>query len=158
VTFNQSAPQRRMDQVVAGLTTKSAKIRALAAEGYERADIARYLRIRYQHVRNVLVQPLPKNPPETASKAPLSRVAVKLGPEGRILIPAAYRQTLGFKEGEELFLEIEGDGLRLESRMAGVRRAQAIAAKYLTGPESSTDAFLAWRRREAAREEKDLDD
>jgi bifunctional DNA-binding transcriptional regulator/antitoxin component of YhaV-PrlF toxin-antitoxin module len=155
---SQSVPQRRMDQVVAGLTTKSAKIRALAAEGYERADIARYLGIRYQHVRNVLTQPTPKNASEAASKETLGRIAVTLTPEGRVLIPAAYRQVLGFKEGEELFLEIEGDGLRLENRMAGVRRAQAIAAKFMSGPESSTDAFLAERRREAERERKKFDD
>lgn len=36
------------------LPTKSAKIRALAAKGYARARIAEALRIRYQHVRNVL--------------------------------------------------------------------------------------------------------
>lgn len=31
-------------------------IRALASEGYERTEIAQFLDIRYQHVRNVLVQ------------------------------------------------------------------------------------------------------
>lgn len=36
--------------------TKSATIRKLASEGHKRADIARALGIRYQHVRNVLVQ------------------------------------------------------------------------------------------------------
>lgn len=36
--------------------TKSATIRFLASEGHKRADIARALGIRYQHVRNVLVQ------------------------------------------------------------------------------------------------------
>lgn len=38
--------------------TKSAVIRYLASKGYKRADIARYMNIRYQHVRNVLTQPL----------------------------------------------------------------------------------------------------
>lgn len=40
------------------LPTKSAKIRAMAADGMSRGDIARTLGIRYQHVRNVLVTPL----------------------------------------------------------------------------------------------------
>lgn len=49
------------------MTTKSDKIRALAAQGMARADIARELGIRYQHVRNVLEQsglsrPRPEKP------------------------------------------------------------------------------------------------
>lgn len=43
-----------MSDVVDGVPTTSAKIRALASEGYLRADIARFLRIAYQHVRKVL--------------------------------------------------------------------------------------------------------
>ena len=43
--------------------TKSSKIRALHAKGYERGQIALALNIRYQHVRNVLVTPI-KRPVE----------------------------------------------------------------------------------------------
>ncbi len=43
------------------LPTKSAKIRFLNALGWKRGDIAKYLDIRYQHVRNVLIMPV-KNP------------------------------------------------------------------------------------------------
>lgn len=45
-----------MDRIVSGMQGVSQKIRALDAAGYARADIARYLEKRYQHVRNVLVQ------------------------------------------------------------------------------------------------------
>ncbi len=38
--------------------TTSAKIRYLAGTGMKRADIARKLEIRYQHVKNVLEAPL----------------------------------------------------------------------------------------------------
>ncbi len=38
---------------------KSAKIRLYAGLGYERAVIARHLGIKYQFVRNVLMQPAP---------------------------------------------------------------------------------------------------
>ena len=43
------------------LSTKSARIRAMSSDGVSRADIARALEIRYQHVRNVLVTPLKKS-------------------------------------------------------------------------------------------------
>lgn len=46
-------------EIVAGLATKADKIRALDAAGYSRADIARHLGIRYQHVRNTLVRGAP---------------------------------------------------------------------------------------------------
>lgn len=44
-----------MSEVVEGLDTTSDKIRALLREGYLRADIARFLDVRYQHVRGVAV-------------------------------------------------------------------------------------------------------
>ena len=47
-----------MTKVVDGLPTTSAKIRALHGKGYERAEIARFLGKRYQHVRNVLITPV----------------------------------------------------------------------------------------------------
>lgn len=44
------------EDVVEGLTSKADKIRALARAGYLRTEIARFLELRYQHVRNVLVK------------------------------------------------------------------------------------------------------
>jgi len=44
-------------RLLEGKTTVAAKIRALAAAGYPRAEIARMLGKRYQHVRNVLEEP-----------------------------------------------------------------------------------------------------
>lgn len=38
--------------------TTSAKIRLLNAEGFENGQIAKFLAIRYQHVRNVLTTPM----------------------------------------------------------------------------------------------------
>lgn len=55
-----------------GLKNKSQVIRYLAGEKYAPAAIARFLDIRYQHVRNVLNQPLkrPVAPVATATKEP----------------------------------------------------------------------------------------
>lgn len=40
--------------------TTSAKIRFLHSEGWDRSRISKHLQIRYQHVRNVLLQPIKK--------------------------------------------------------------------------------------------------
>jgi hypothetical protein len=45
----------------AALTTTSARIRYLASIGISRSNIASFLGKRYQHVRNVLVQPQKAN-------------------------------------------------------------------------------------------------
>lgn len=41
-----------------GYKNKSEMIRYLDSEGYGRKDISNHLKIRYQHVRNVLITPL----------------------------------------------------------------------------------------------------
>jgi hypothetical protein len=49
-------PRRPASDITKGLTTKSDKVRALAQAGYDRTEISQILGIRYQHVRNVLLQ------------------------------------------------------------------------------------------------------
>ena len=53
---NEVLANENIDQLREELKTKSAVIRQLASKGYSRSDIAGALNIRYQHVRNVLVQ------------------------------------------------------------------------------------------------------
>lgn len=45
-------------ELIAEFGTKSNAIRALSASGKPKGEIAKILGIRYQHVRNVLAQPL----------------------------------------------------------------------------------------------------
>jgi hypothetical protein len=49
-----------VDTELNALTTVSAKIRLLTSRGLKRGEIAKVLNIRYQHVRNVQLQPLKK--------------------------------------------------------------------------------------------------
>ncbi|MBX9795632.1 hypothetical protein [Sphingomonas sp.] len=48
--------REKMEQIVSGKLTISDKIRALHQAGASRAEIARFLERRYQHVRNVLIE------------------------------------------------------------------------------------------------------
>lgn len=56
-------------ELIAKYGNKSGAIRALNAQGFKTADIARALDIRYQHVRNVLTQPLKRVIKEERAKA-----------------------------------------------------------------------------------------
>lgn len=151
-----------MDRAVRGLTTKSDKIRTLSAAGYERADIARYLDIRYQHVRNVLVRDeratassadrcLPDANMDMASQAVWGQV----GPDGRVVIPAAFRQELGLENGGPILMTLEEGELRMVGREAAVARAQALVAKFAPRDASLVDALLAERQVEVERENSD---
>lgn len=71
-------------EIIAGLPTKSAQIRALAANGYARTDIARLLGISYQHVYNVLTTTVTVKRNST-SKDDAAAIAIEKWSEDRLL-------------------------------------------------------------------------
>ena len=131
-SYVTATSRQAMGEVVKGLPTKSAKIIALYREGFSRSEIANYLEIRYQHARNVLVQagyPSPQlelasdqnnSSAERTPEEPPEQMRVTVGPGGRIVIPAVYRQALGIEEGDSLILRYEGDSVRVVSHSAEV--------------------------------------
>jgi bifunctional DNA-binding transcriptional regulator/antitoxin component of YhaV-PrlF toxin-antitoxin module len=72
--------------------------------------------------------------------------------EGRVLIPVELRKALGLKPDEPLNIYAVDGELRIVSRMQGIRRAQAIMAKYKKPGENMVDDFIREKREEAARE------
>jgi AbrB family looped-hinge helix DNA binding protein len=143
------------------LTTTSAKIRAMAADGIPRADIARQLGKKYQHVRKVLVDAETQRAREASqsrAKGPWAQphaTRIRLGPDGRILIPAAFREALGLREGQVLIASAEEGELHLLTIPAAARRAQAIVRKFVPEGVSLVDELIADRRREAEEEARD---
>jgi AbrB family looped-hinge helix DNA binding protein len=78
----------------------------------------------------------------------------KLDPQGRVVIPADIRSELGLEPGKSVGFLIEDGVVQLMTVSQGVRRAQAIAARYVKRQpgKSIVDEFIAERRAEAARE------
>lgn len=149
-----------MDKVVAGASSKSEKIRALGRAQFKRADIARYLNIRYQFVRNVLEQASGSGgkkieQAETTGGAPLRQEWAQIGMDGRVVIPAPYRKLLGIENGGHVLMRLEGDELRLVGRDAALRRAQELVARYVPENVSLVDELLAERRAEVERESRE---
>ena len=72
----------------------------------------------------------------------------KIGPDGRIVIPAACREALGLEPGDEVLMRLEDGELKLFTREQLFRRAQARVAKYArkTG-KSVVDELIEERRR-----------
>lgn len=147
----------RMTEVVKGLTTVSDKIRALDAAGFERADIARFLQKRYQHVRNVLVagrssraaSGQAKEPSEATSRL---KARVQVGSGGRVVIPAEMRTAMGVGEGDILSAQVIDGELRLLSQEMAIRKAQELVRRYIPEGVSLVDQLIEERRSEAARE------
>lgn len=72
-------------KIVEGLSTKSAKIRALNHAGFTRTEIAQFLGIRYQHVRTVLVQSGAATTGKRVAKEAPIRIAPKPWPIQRLI-------------------------------------------------------------------------
>lgn len=79
---------------------------------------------------------------------------VRLGQNGRVVIPAEYRRAMGIKEGDEIVLVLENKELRLMTVQAAVAHAQQVfGALHGNGKHSLVDVFIADRRAEVKREQ-----
>lgn len=157
--------------VIKSNATVSDNIRALARAGYCRAEIARLLGKRYQHVRNVLVDEerragstvegqfaetdptyLSPPPPKEASDIVWLEVAV----DGRLELPEPLRSALGVQRGGKVMAQRAEDGtVTLHGLEAAVKQAQAIFRRYAKPGVSLVDELIADRRAEALRESQE---
>jgi hypothetical protein len=158
-----------MGSLVEGLPTKSAKIRALAKAGFERADIARFLDIRYQHFRNVLTQQPParlvsppggaaggSDPPQGRSAEPAegpTRENISLTADGSLIVPPHLLAAAGILPGDVVLARVMDGEIRLSGYAASLKRAQWLAKTFLKPGVSEVDEFIAERRAAGARGE-----
>lgn len=142
---------KQMDAIARPLRTKADKIRALARARVAPADIARFLRIRYQHAYNVIQRSgLGHRVAEPAAEAfAAAPVSSKLDSNGRIEIPESLRRSWGVSAGDEILISLDGGELRLFTRKDGLRVAQNIVRRYLRPGESLVDELIRDRQREA---------
>ncbi len=75
----------------------------------------------------------------------------RMSKEGRVVIPVAVRQELGFGVNEPLSVYVQDGEVRIVSRIHAIRRMQQRMAKYRKPGESVVDELLRERREEAAR-------
>ena len=77
---------------------------------------------------------------------------VRVGDQGRIVIPARVREKLGIVAGDELVARVEGGRLLLEKRENVLRRLRERFSA-VPGGVSLADELVLERREEARREE-----
>ena len=162
-------------KVASSDATVSDKIRALDAAGYPRAEIARLLNNRYQHVRNVLegdklyrsnaTAPIARGvaePPRPflADSATLGiedrgrgayRLAVR--EDGSVLLPASVRVALGVGEQGAVMARFEGGEFKIIGGKTALRRLREMLTPYVrTDGVLASEELIAERRAEAERE------
>jgi AbrB family looped-hinge helix DNA binding protein len=91
----------------------------------------------------------------SASDTPNTSAKVQIGANGRIVIPAAIREQLGFKPGDTVLLDVEDCALRIESYPARIARIQRAFAHLRNPSQLASDELIAERREEARREEEE---
>jgi AbrB family looped-hinge helix DNA binding protein len=78
---------------------------------------------------------------------------VKINQQGRLVIPAECRAAAGIKPGDELLVDVLGEGeLRLRTPAQAIRAAQAIVARHVPKERDLVAELIAERRAEARRE------
>ena len=82
----------------------------------------------------------------------MARHAVRIGPGGRLVIPAQLREKLDVKPGDTVWLEEEQGEVRITSVRQAIRHAQGLVAQQVASERSLVDELIAERRDEAARQ------
>ena len=77
---------------------------------------------------------------------------VKVGEDGRLVIPASLRKEIGIRAGDTLVLESDGDSLLVRSYDRVLKETQDYFRQFATPGTSVVDELIAERRAEAARE------
>jgi len=82
----------------------------------------------------------------------MTEIEIKVNENGRVVIPAQFRKTLGIQVGDSVIARVEDDELRITTVKGRIRRAQRLVRQYIKPGRSLADELIAERRREARNE------
>jgi bifunctional DNA-binding transcriptional regulator/antitoxin component of YhaV-PrlF toxin-antitoxin module len=82
-----------------------------------------------------------------------SNHSIRMGGQGRIVVPAALRAELGFDEGVQLIARIEDGELCIATFRANLERIRNLVREHVPADRDLVAELVAERRREAAQED-----
>ncbi len=82
----------------------------------------------------------------------MDETRVRVNENGRVVIPASFRQALGIKAGDEVVLRVEDDELRITTMKHRIERARRLVRRHIKPGTSLVDDLIAERRKAAKRE------
>ena len=71
---------------------------------------------------------------------------------GRVILPAAFRKSMGLAKGDTVLIELHGEEIRIRPARSALRRLQDKLRDYAPESGSVSDELIADRRQEAAGE------
>ena len=77
---------------------------------------------------------------------------VNVAANGRVVIPADFREKLGVRGGGKMIARLVNGALVLEPRDVAIRRARQLVAKYVPKDADLVAELIAERRAEAQRD------
>jgi AbrB family looped-hinge helix DNA binding protein len=87
-----------------------------------------------------------------------SSLRIRLGPQGRIVIPAHFRRAMGIETGEPLVATLDGEGrLVIETRKAAWESLRRQLGTAIPDGVDLVAELIAERRAEARREEAEVE-
>ncbi len=78
--------------------------------------------------------------------------SVRVGPKGRIVVPAPLRREVGLEEGADVVIRADHGRIVVESRADALRRLRAVVREAVPPTLSLVDELLAARRIDGERE------
>ena len=82
----------------------------------------------------------------------LPETRTRINQNGRVVIPASFRDALGIGAGDEVVLRLEKDEVRISTLKRRLERAQQRIRRYVKPGTSLVDELIT-KRREAAKRE-----
>ena len=82
----------------------------------------------------------------------MEETRVRVNENGRVVIPASFRQALGINPGDEVVLRVEDDELRITTMKHRIERAKRLIRRHIKPGKSLVDDLIAERRKAAKRE------
>lgn len=86
--------------------------------------------------------------PDRPEPALPERLDLKLGPGGRVVIPAVFRKAMRVKEGDRLMASVVDGELRLITPEMSIKLAQKIVRETIAGDVSLVDTLMEMRRQD----------
>ncbi len=161
-------PADKVIQELGPATTKADRIRALHMNGYSRSEIAEIMGIRYQHVRNVLVDDERLKRAAAVKRvrgmaeserpfehAPDVAARIAVGENGTITLPREALDAIGAKDGDALVMHAKNGEIRLITPDEIGRRARTLFRQIVPDDVDLVAELIADRRAEAKREMED---
>jgi AbrB family looped-hinge helix DNA binding protein len=84
----------------------------------------------------------------------MDTISVKVERSGRILIPAAIRRRFDLKEGTEVILRVDEDGIQVRTREQALARIRKRLRRYVPEGRLLSEELIQERRAEALREDQ----